>query len=135
LDSGKSLSEGFHAEKDAQGNAPRSLADYDLYIANSSGKPNINVLKKSGFIYSFDADTWPCFLKIPTNETSAGLRRMEETYSKLKRHLVAEPLQAFAISFSVHSGKQIQTPFPAMVLFMRSTKPECRALNFDDNVP
>jgi hypothetical protein len=57
---------------------------------------------------------------------------MEQAYSTQGRHLVTEPLQAFAIYFSAHSGKKIRTPFPAVAAFMRSTKPECRALNYND---
>jgi hypothetical protein len=132
LDANRLLSESFNVKEDAQGMAPQIPADYDLFIANTSGKPNSTTIQRSQIIYSFNSSTWPCFLKVPANATSEGQRRMEQAYSTQGRHLVTEPLQAFAIYFSAHSGKKIRTPFPAVAAFMRSTKPECRALNYND---
>jgi hypothetical protein len=105
-------------------------ADYDVFIATASGKVNDTVRQNSVIVG--DNASRPCFLMVVYNKEFEGLSRMESHYSSGGKHLVTEPLQAVAVYYSIHNGEEVRAPFPAVATFARSTKPECRALNYQD---
>jgi hypothetical protein len=134
LDANTSLSERIENKSDAQGNAPRmrDLVDYNRYLGTSSGKLNPTIIKNSDIIYTYDAASWPCLAMILWNEGSEEVPRMEEYYKALNMRLVTERVKASVVYYSVHARKELRTPFPVVALFARSTKPSCRAQNYND---
>ena len=134
LDANTSLSERIENKSDAQGNAPRirDHVDYDLYLGTNSGKLNTTIMKNSDIIYSYDAASWPCLAMELRNEGSEEIPRMGEYYKARNMRLVTEPVKASVVYYSVHARKELRTPFPALALFVRSTKPACRAQNYND---
>jgi hypothetical protein len=103
-----------------------SLEAYKDFVANPSGKPNDTIIKHS----SLDTYEAPCFLVVPYNQTSRDLKRMDDHYQYWKMHLITDELRAFVRYFSIHDGKDLLIPFPAVATFVRSTKPECQSLNY-----
>src|SRR5271170_2083185 len=101
-----------------------------MYVTNSTGSIN-NVLMQQSNVWSalLPANTRPCFLMVPLGEDS--IKSLQASYDPLHKHLVTEPVQASVLYYSIHRGTELKVVFPAVATFLRSTEPQCRALNIE----
>lgn len=105
-----------------------SLADYDIFLATPSGRPNDTITGHASML----ASERPCLLMIPFLKNSPDISRMEEHYTAEHAHLVTVEERAVLDYFSIHDSKDIIFPFATVSAFAISTRPECRALNYSD---
>ena len=109
-------------------NKPSPLSDdYDILLANTSGKPN-DVVTQNSDLFSPNK----CFLMTVYNTDNQEIQSDQKHFDIVKQKLVTETVEANIFYYSVHYKKEIKASFPAVAVFVRSTKPECQSLRYDD---